>query len=64
MTIPDSKLKTETLELMRTRPHHIKYGDISAATTLSKAWLSNFVTGLIKEPSVDKVELLNTFLKK
>ena len=58
-----SNLLKETNELMENRSHTTTISVISKATQLDINWLYAFENGNIKDPSVNKVELLNNYLK-
>lgn len=52
------KWKQQALDAYAALPRRISNKDIVKATKLSASWLTEFVNGKIKEPSVDKVETL------
>jgi hypothetical protein len=57
------KLHSETLELLKNRPRILTYDAISEATGIEAGWLRNFATNPNCDPSVNRVEILNAFLK-
>lgn len=57
-----SKLQTRTLELYDRSSRRLKNKDISAATGLTQAWLSDFLNGKIKRPPAGKLEALYNYL--
>lgn len=61
-------LVSETLRLLADRPRWMTYERIQAdlkgqgSSPINAFWLSCFVTGAIKLPDVDRVELLYSYL--
>ena len=60
----EPRLKKRTLELFAALPRHVKNKDISDATGLKPAWITDFTKGRIDSPNVDYVEKLYTYLAK
>lgn len=57
------KLHKETLELLKNRPRVLTFVAISEATGIETGWLRVFASGAISDPSVNRIEILNAFLK-
>lgn len=57
------KLYTETLILLKNRPRILTLADIEEATGIAVGWLQMFSAGKIPDPSVNRIEVLNAFLK-
>lgn len=58
-----TKLRDETLYLMRYRPVILTQIQIAKDTGLTVDWLSKFQNGKIDNPGVVYVEILNEYLK-
>lgn len=55
------RLYAATLELLSTRPYSQSLRDIAEATGLPEAWLKTLTAG-VKDPSVNRIEKLYTYL--
>lgn len=57
---PRSVLMTRTQELLRATS--MSYREIDRALNMSPNWLSRFANGEVRDPSVNRVECLYTYL--
>ncbi len=57
-------LYERTLQLLKDRPHTLTFQKIETETEIKIPWLSKFVIGEIKDPSVNKIQKLYEFLAK
>lgn len=55
--------KKDTLQLYAALPRSISNADITRETGLSATWLTDFLSGHIKEPGIEKVNTLYNYLK-
>lgn len=55
------RLHAATLDLLSTRPYNQSLRDIAEATELPEAWLKTLTAG-VKDPSVNRIEKLYTYL--
>lgn len=60
--VPTSRLVEVTRELLQKRPRSTTYTMIEAATGLSTAWLTDFISDRDRDFGVNKVEHLYTYL--
>lgn len=56
-------LHEETKELLINRPRPITLDMICKATGVEKRWLAMFIAGQIHDPSVNRIEALNGYMK-
>ena len=54
----------ETYTLLKDKPKRLTFADIAEATGIEAAWIRSFSSGRILDPSVNRIEALNAFLKK
>lgn len=57
-----TSLRDKTLELLRNRPVTKTYKIIEAETRLPEGWLKSFANGQSKDPAVNRIETLYTYL--
>lgn len=58
------QLKKTVLKLYAALPRNVKNIEISKATGLKQAWITDFTKGRIRSPNVDYVEKLYIYLAK
>ena len=62
MPLAQSELLKRTLELLEQRPRNYTYAVINEQTGLPVQFLQNLSAGRLKDPGVQRIEILHNFL--
>lgn len=62
LDIPPGELLTKVLTMLSDRPRDVSYKDISDKLNLPEPWIKAVATGQIKDPSVNRIEMLYEYL--